>query len=204
MSRRLLPLSFVAGLLGALAFAVPASASTDQGACVINGTATTNPPVLLSGGSGSFSFASGQGTTPLHLICAGANTTTDEVGVADVNSNSAGNYTNTVCGTGSATSNVGQNSLAAPVSVIFDTSATPHLGTDLTNAIPGVAYGISFAGGQGTFKWGSASSIKSLNAALPADGAISIGANFDANQQAGQCTTHFTVTGAITGQFPGS
>jgi hypothetical protein len=194
MLKRVLPLSFAAGALAALAFAVPASA--DTGACVINGTATTNPPVLLSGGSGSYSFASGQGTTPLHLVCAGVDSA-NNVGVSDVNTPSNGSYSNTVCGTGSATSNSGQTGPGTATTL----AGSPNPGNDLVAKLPTASYAINFDGGQGTYKWGAGSSIHSVVAGLPADGVITIGANFDANQQAGQCTTHFTVTGAIAGSY---
>jgi hypothetical protein len=65
--KRLLPVSCIAGLLGALAFAVPALATTTA-ACQINGTADTtsvNPAtgngVQLFGGNGTYSFSSATG-----------------------------------------------------------------------------------------------------------------------------------------------
>jgi hypothetical protein len=194
MSRRLFPFSFVAGLLGALAFAVPASA--DAGACVVNGTATTNPPVLLSGGASTYSFASGQGTPTLHLVCAGVDSA-NNVGVSDINTPSNGSYSNTVCGTGILTSTPGQTGPGAATTL----AGSPGPGNDFAAKLPTASYVIKLIAGLGTFEWGAGSSIHSVVAGLPADGVITFGANFDANQQAGQCTRHFTLTGVITGSF---
>src|SRR5438874_5099500 len=114
--KRLLPLSFVAGALGALALAAPAFANSDAGSCQINGTAGTSDTahpgegVQQQGGSGTYSFNANVGGTALHLRCAGVDTTDQEVAVAQVDANSNGAFTNTVCGTGTATSNPGQSS----------------------------------------------------------------------------------------------
>ena len=90
-----------AGVLAVGATALPASAST-AGALVFSGNTTTLTPVLLVGGSGSYSFSSStpspQGV-PGACVGAGANTAA-QVGAGLCTVTSSGTYNNIVCGTG--------------------------------------------------------------------------------------------------------
>jgi hypothetical protein len=220
--KRVLPVSLV-GALSALAFIVPgaSAAGTITGACTVNGTASTSE-VALSGGGGTYAFGPVAGASPLTLACAGvsADDTVADSGVAVVNANSTGTYTNSVCGTGTATSTAGSS--AATV-VVGPTEGA----SDLQEAANGASYGITFTAGQGVITWGGT---------ISGSGAISIGANFDeqptwvgpvppstpgsaliadalgtgvngagtgGTPPAGRndCTNHFTVNGAFTGTY---
>jgi hypothetical protein len=197
---RLLPVSFVLGALGALAFAVPASANTDVVACQVNGTAHTNPDVRLVSGAGSYTFSSGDPTGALHLLCVGAdegNASTRVVapgaspthgGVFGVETDSVGTYKNTVCGTG-----IARSTSNGPAKVDFGTDT--QLGNDLVAAIPGSNYTIQFIGGQGVLLFGGGSSIQG-------GGAVSIAAGLDSTEPGG-CTDSFTVAGSLVGTFSG-
>jgi hypothetical protein len=208
--KRLLPVSFAVGVLGALAFAVPASATT-TGACQVNGTASTNPSVQLSGGSGSYSFDTKvQGSGNLSFRCVGVSGSAAAAGQIDVTSK--GTYSNNVCGTGSASSGAaGDNAVSGTPNFVGD----PTIANGFVTAIPNVKYSIGFNAGQGTFTWTTGSSISRVSQNTSgADGVISITAAFNhlnadgtagtpgsANFQGGECTDQFTVAGAITGQF---
>jgi hypothetical protein len=206
MFKRLLPLSFIAGLLGALAFAVPASAATYTGHCVINGTAHTDPDMQAGGGSGGYTFsAGGTGGSNLHLTCAVrdvANAGVNEV--VDVNATSTGTYVNIVCGIGRAHSP--GFGLTAPITQTAGTSTAP--GTALGTALAGATYDIVFAGGQGDFGWGPSSTITNpgvADAGTPGDtfgGDVAVDASL-VPDDGNDCADDFTVTGVITGQYTG-
>jgi hypothetical protein len=210
MVKGLLPLSFVAGVLGALALAVPASAATYNGVCGISGTAHTDPDVQTVGGSGGYTIsASVTGGTNLHLTCAGrdvANASVNEV--VDVNATSTGTYVNMVCGTGRA--HPGGTALAGPITQTAGTSTAP--GTAIGTALPGATYDILFVGEQGDFGWGPTSTIKGSapDPGTPGDtfgGYITISASFDPDDGNDPppvgCTDHFTVSGSIIGNYSG-
>jgi hypothetical protein len=212
-TKRMLPVGFGVGVLCALAFAVPASAAFDDGTCQINGTAATNPPVpLTGGGTGSYAFDTSVGGTLLQLTCAGVDSPSNTTAVFQVGVASQGTYNNIVCGTGSADSPGGQLNTRVFSTTLL--SGNPQIVTDLTNAIPGVAYRMFFAAGQGRFEWLPSSTIWTAGsggtptytglAERGNDGVISIVPAFDNNPFANQCTTHFTVAGAITGEWSGA
>jgi hypothetical protein len=140
--KRVLPIGFVVGVLGALAVAAPASATT--GACQINGTAATNPPVQLSGGTGSYTFSTAIGGSPLSLRCAFTDGT---IGTLDVNS--TGTYAFIGCGTGTLDSTgntvVSSSTLAA--------GSNPATMSAFIGAIAG-NYHIQLVDFLGTIIWG--------------------------------------------------
>jgi hypothetical protein len=123
--------------MAAAAFVVPASASAEEGNCVFDGLAgSINPGVMLVGGAGQYEF-SGQGNCSLN----GAPRAT-------ANIESHGNFTNTVCGTGTAFSRDphlgGEGSL--PDFTTIDDPATAA--QDIEN----VSYHIDFRATQGTLE----------------------------------------------------
>jgi hypothetical protein len=182
--KRLLPISLIAGVISPLAFALPARA--DDFSCSVHGTAATNPPVQLSGGTGTY-------TSVLDLDCSRDGPPTPAV--AEIEVDSSGTYVNIVCGTGS------MESTANSARSTFSTD--PVLATELTTAIPHSVYHIDSAAGAGVFSWRPPSWIHSVGGGYRGgDGLLWFFPNFDANPAATQCTTHFTVVGSITGEYP--
>jgi hypothetical protein len=190
--KRMLPVGLVAGALGALAFVVPAGANTDTGVCQINGTATTGGVGVLSN-TGTYSFNSGlgiSGSTSLTLNCAGFDSArATNIVSALVTATSKGTFNNTVCGTGTADSQVGDSAVTA-------LNGGGQLGWDLSQALNTSGYHLQFAGGQGALTWtGGAGSISG-------NGAINISAKGDGASST-ICTHSFVVNGAVEGQFSG-
>jgi hypothetical protein len=180
---RLLRLSIPMGALAALAMAVPAQAGpTDVAACTVSGLATTNG-VKNVGGTGTFSFTSGAGTTTLNLSCVGSNGSA--VDVQSLSADSAGSYNNEVCGTGTA-----DGSNAAPTATSLGLPGT----TNLTSLWTGVDfdYHISFVGGQGAL-------VFTAPSAVSGGGPISIAPLDTPNPVTGVCTVRFEVNGALAG-----
>lgn len=170
-------------MLGAAAMALPATAAAANTAtCEVQGTAATSPPVNLVGGAGTYTFNNVVGSTTLNLNCVASDG--NGVSVDQLSTISSGSYTNTVCGTGTATSTDAQNTV----------TPTHVNGTEnLSGLYPldDFGYTIQFAGGAGVFQF--------TDPAVTGAGAIDITAQGDANQAGGQCTTHFSVAGALTG-----
>jgi hypothetical protein len=185
-----------------------------------------NPITRGPGQAGAYHFVVVPGTpsTTLNLLCAGQDTRTGATAAGEVQVDTQGWFINYLCGTGRAGSAVGQSFVAGNTQRAGD----PGLWADLLAAVPGVSYGIVFAGGQGVFSWGPGSSIYSLPenttgqyTGVGLDGAVTISASFD-NQTPGsgtgsavvddvtslgaanECTDHLSVTGTITGQFNGN
>jgi hypothetical protein len=211
--KRALPTSLIVGILSVLAFAVPAQA--DTGTCTVSGVATTNSTsggfngVHISANTGNYTFSDTASTTGLKLEClvvdAGVAADASE-GTVDVSSQ--GSYSNSVCGTGSAT-NTGANTLN---SALDRTTLSTEVNTDANKVNwTNTKYSISFVGGQGTFDWTSAAGSGGITGLGGAhDGAISIGADFNstdggakgsANAQNNECTVNFEVNGVLTGKL---
>jgi hypothetical protein len=146
MSKRILGLGIVAGLLSALAIAIPAQAAGVKSACVLSGTAKTTPPVQQTGGGGGYAF------TGLSFICVGVAKGAPDVQVLNVNSN--GTYTNVVCGTGKAWSKPGSSTL---------TSGPAKYGP----VVSSLGYEVDFVGTVGLFNWKSGSSVKPIPGVKP-------------------------------------
>jgi hypothetical protein len=179
--------------------AIPAQASTDA-ACSFDGTATTTPPVKLQGGSGNYTFSSSGTTTPIRFRCVGHNSA-HQVDVETFDVSSAGSYVNNVCGTGSATSTAGTK--GGTISNLASVGGNANLTStwyhqqpiqDLAHQLD-LSYTIAFTGGQGTLTFVAPAEISG-------GGAVSISAEGDANQAGGECTTHFSVHGALDGTAP--
>ena len=188
--RRALALAVPTGALAALAIALPAQAAPQATAsCTIQGSATTSPPVALTGGGGTYQF-----TTGLILACAVTQGTA--VDVEDLNIGSQGSYTNTVCGTGTVHSTNAQNTVNSATSrgLPGTTNLTSQWTTPPINAGARLGYDITFAGGQGVLKFSDPT--------VTGGGAISIAAQpgpGEPNPSANVCTTGFSVAGAISG-----
>jgi hypothetical protein len=193
-----------------LAFAVPALATTTA-ACQINGTADTtsvNPAtgngVQLVGGNGTYTFSSATGPGGLNLNCAGADTS-GNAGAGTLQVNSQGTFTNTVCGTGSANST--GNTLVSSQLI----AGSPTVLANTATAVAGSQYDIRFVAGQGLFFWRPSTGVENVGGVgtgtVPA-GYVEIGAQLDngsgtpGSATSPNCTRHFSVTGAISGQFP--
>jgi hypothetical protein len=218
MFKRLLPLSFIAGLLGALAFAVPAFANNYTSSCLIGGTAHTDPDVQTQGGSGGYTFTAGlAGDSNLHVTCTGHDTSDPAVTEVWEFSNppfvSVGTYHNIVCGTGTADST--SNSPGALV-LMGGTSTFP--GTAFDGALSGAAYHILFVAGQGILGWTPASmirgSIPDPDPTAPSGstfgGVVEITPAVDPDDgfnppppNGNGCTDHFTLIGSISGDYSG-
>jgi hypothetical protein len=190
-------------------WALPAQAAATHGSanCVINGTATVNPPVKLLGGSGSYHF------TEFRALCA---VTTDETGpggspatgVVSLDITSDGTYNNSVCGTGTAddTALVGPDFAAPSVTATEEVvhqvdSASVYTGT------PGAAarlfssgdygYHIVFDGlNNATFHLLFVHTDSS-KAAVSGGGTIQLLPTPSGPQASGDCTDGFQVGGHI-------
>jgi hypothetical protein len=128
-----LRLALVAAAAAAVpAMAAPAAMAQTTVYCQFSGTASTNPFVQNVGGGGDYGF------TQLTFTCEGQADGGAYSGAASLQIATGGTYTNTVCGTGSATSTSG------------GITATPIEG-NLYQAFNGgsVSYKITFVGGEG-------------------------------------------------------
>jgi hypothetical protein len=191
--KRLLVLIGLTALVSLVA-PVPAQAQ-NAAACAIEGRATTNPPVQILGGSGTYKFDSSVGAG-LQLNCV-IGTANHGSGVVTLTVSSTGNYTNTVCGTGRASS------------ADLDPVNPPTGGNDITavNVRAGnldtvwaeqqetkLEYDIDFAGTVGAFQFragaGNAQGIGVVLITDPTPGEFTDGVN---------CTSDFAVVGAWAG-----
>jgi hypothetical protein len=139
----LLGLALVAGVVTA----VPsASAASVNATCGVEGTAHVTPAVKIGPNSGTYTF------DDFVFACAGTVDGVTDVTTSDITT--SGNYNNTQCGTGSATSTTSTgtivNSIAgnagktftAPYSIAFDhgvgslTFSSPASGTGTIDIIP--------------------------------------------------------------------
>lgn len=166
-------LAMVLAMAAAAVIAVPASAhpSPDDvaGTCALEGTAETNPPVQLSGGSGTYEF------NELVFACAG---TVDGVATtATFGIESEGDYVNEVCGTGTA------EDTDAEGTVLTETLSSGHTGWKT----PAIGYEIEFLAGAGTLTFTSGAS---------GSGVIDIVATGPTGGP-NECTESFAVVGEV-------
>jgi hypothetical protein len=145
--------------------------------------------------TGSYTLSGTVGGTPLGLRCAGADTVAKTAAVGTLDFNSAGTYTNIVCGMGTADSS--GNTVVGSSTLAGDSAITAALVTAVND--PTTQYGITFTAGQGVFKWKAGGKISGLGG--PTDGVISITAAGDGGPTPPNCTNHFTVAGVITAAF---
>lgn len=98
----------VGAALGALALApgmaLAETPSDDTANCVFSGGATVTPPVQVGPNEGSYAFTSVTGTCVINGDPTAHPGTPGENGTVDVKITSNGEYENTACGTGTATS----------------------------------------------------------------------------------------------------
>jgi hypothetical protein len=197
LSKRMLAVSGLTGLLAAVAaspaFADPGGAA----ACTVSGQALTNPPVQLTGGGGTYSFNSNQGASAgLQLNCLAANTAGD-AGVITVTTTSNGNYTNTVCGTGTADSTLNQ------ITGVNVRAGTPGIGPWAQAQQDDLDYHIQFAGTVGALTFTSGAGQATGGGPIQiADPTPANTAPFEAAHGANDCTTDFQVTGSLVGSVP--
>src|SRR5436190_2580702 len=91
---------------------------------------------LLDTDSGTYHFNSADGPLPVPTVCADVNSA-GSVGVGAVTIDSSGSYTNTICGTGTATSPAGSTTITP------SNSPFPPVGSF---AVPhGISYNLTFA-----------------------------------------------------------
>jgi hypothetical protein len=170
--KRMLALSGLTGIVAALAIALPAQAVTGKvsAACAIQGHAHADVDIL--GGGGTYAFASF--TAKCAVQAKGS------VGTVDLSIASNGNFTNTVCGTGTATD---------PKPVLTQTGGDPTVGAKLV--AQNLGYTVTFAGGQGALTFLPTASVT---------GGGPINISPDPNEPGtGTCTKGFNVVGGIAG-----
>jgi hypothetical protein len=134
----LIGLALVAGLVSAVPSAM---ASSVNATCGVAGQAHTNPPVQLQGGSGTYTFDN------FVFACEG---TVD--GVTDVttsNITTAGNYTNVLCGTGTADSTTSTGTIANSIAGNAGKTFTAPYHIDFSNGVGNLRF-LSPASGSGT------------------------------------------------------
>lgn len=193
MRRRfLIPLVLVGATVVPGWAASAAMAGTDTAACLYQGTANTSGDTKTGGGvalqgpdTGNYTF------TSFTFDCAGTDGTA-ETDAAQLNLSSNGTYSNTVCGTGSATGTATVNSV---------TSETGNANTVLESTGLVTSYTINFTGGEGTLTvTGGTPPAGSDNAGgtVSGSGSTSIIATGPADVNTGQCTVGFATEGAVT------
>ena len=133
--KRVLAFSGLTGLLGALAFAVPASADV-KGDCVVVGHAKTTDKVdsqlgvRLVSGKGTFTF------NQVNLVCVGTSKGVPVVNPPLVVNGTQGWFQNTVCGTGKAVGTV-------------EAAGEPKVAP----AVDGEKFAVEFVASTGVFYW---------------------------------------------------
>lgn len=163
--------------VAAAMMAVPAAASAESGTCVFQGLAgDITPGVMLVGGSGSYTFSTPPGSATTQCNYNGGP-------MAPSTIVSAGNFTNTICGTGTATGN--------PAS-----ATTIDQGNDGVKEITSADYTIAFRATQGTLD------IKTVNGRPETGGDVN--GHVSITPSEGSCTTGvtaFEVAGAFTASW---
>lgn len=184
----------VASLVIPLFAAASAEAITGSANCTIAGKASVNPPVQLTGGSGSYSFAA------LNFVCVtqtSAGNSTD-----DLTTSSTGKYNNTVCGTGTA----GSGPLNPPDPFTFgstngadtrsvaDTSAGVNAATwnSILGAGNNLSYNVVFSNTSGPITL-----VETSPHGVTGSGTIAIQATGPSTPP--NCTSSFSVTGTLSG-----
>jgi hypothetical protein len=169
-------------------FAMTASAQAASGAaCSVSGSASVSPYVAINGtagNGGTYNFSSGLGGLNLNCVVDGNN----GVSVNLINVTSAGNYNNTVCGTGTA------DSTSNTINSITDEAGANN---DAQLRAQNYAYHIQFAGGQGALTW---------TGSITGGGAININPNWSTSNEplaggsnTNYCTNSFVVNGSVNG-----
>ncbi|MBV8200483.1 MAG: hypothetical protein JOZ15_07650 [Acidobacteria bacterium] len=189
ITRRGLGLAAAVAAFSPLAFAGSAQAAS-AASCSVSGTASVSPAVAIQGvnppNGGGYDFSSGLGGLNLNCVVDGNN----GVSVNLINVTSKGNYTNTVCGTGTATST------SNTINSITDEA---NSGASNDNQLESQNYGykITFAAGQGVLQW---------TGSITGGGAISISPDWSASNlplnggsDTNYCTDEFTVNGSVSG-----
>lgn len=92
---------FAAGTIAATPMVVSASDGDSDVAVFVGNTCGLNPDVQLVGGTGTFCFSSTD-NAPVPGVCEGVSTDTTPAEIGACTITASGNYSNTVCGTGSA------------------------------------------------------------------------------------------------------
>ena len=183
LSKRFLMLALAA--MAVAAFAVPASASAHSGTCVFEGVAgNISPGVMLVGGSGDYDFSTPAGSETTKCEMDGSGMQTSSIA-------SVGQFTNTVCGTGTAWS--GFNN---PVNSPAD-STTINAGGG-TAEITSSEYTIDFRASQGTLK------ITKVNGSTESGG-DDVDGHVMIVPKTGDCrtgVTSFDVAGALHAEWP--
>jgi hypothetical protein len=203
--KRMLGVTGLTGLLAAIAGAAPAMAdNSGNAACTVSGQALTNPAVQLTGGSGSYTFNSANGASGLQLNCAVRVDGPEGNGVVTASATSIGTYTNTVCGTGTASSLAGTagNNITSAVS---QGVPNPSLEAWTKAQSDDLEYDITFTGTAGALTFGSATNAGNASGRGPiqiTDPTPGNTAPFEANHGANDCTTDFQVSGALQGSVP--
>jgi hypothetical protein len=205
---RLLLFALGVGVLGSAAFAWPAAANDIEIACALTARMDTsgmdlvgphevfyvppqNPVTGGTGQTGTYTLSAGESLDGSMLHCTGWSRTTGATGALQVQMKSSGTFENFLCGTGTATSALGQTTVFAVSSV-----GVPSLAADVVNALIGSGHSMLFVGDSGTFRWtGAIHSVPGNTSGI--DGAVKVDA------LAGGCGS-FPVTGTLTGEFSGS
>jgi hypothetical protein len=142
--KRLFVVSGLAGLLGAMAFAVPAQAGSGAHAkCVVVGNAKTSPPVPIQGGKGDYQFVG------IRIDCVVVESPPLKVVTLSVTANSTGEYKNIVCGTGKAIADEGGITVTG-IAVGTNTKIGP---ANYTALIEDLKYEVEFAATAGILYW---------------------------------------------------
>jgi hypothetical protein len=193
--KRLRGLSFILGLVGALAMAVPASAegpgTADTAVCALNGQAKA--VVNNTGGTGTYHFTSLGGK----CVVDDASDRPFETGLASIVITSDGTFTNVVCGTGTA-----KSSPSARVDAVL----TPVKTNAKINAeFPAfIDYTIDFKAFVGTLSVSGGSHVDGTGAS--GTGVIQLGPPVPPPKVpapgSGVCTHGFTATGAVSLTLP--
>jgi hypothetical protein len=142
--KRLVVVSGLAGLLMAMAVAVPAQAGTGVHVkCIVRGNAKTTPPVPLTGGKGEYDFAA-------NADCVAVESPPLKIVTIHVAITSHGTYKNLVCGTGKATSDEDGVLVIGIVAVSPESKIGPE---GYGALIEGLKYEVEFAGSKGILYW---------------------------------------------------
>jgi hypothetical protein len=142
--KRLFVVSGLAGLLGAMAFAVPAQAGSGAHAkCTITGNAKTTPPVGLLANKGIYEFDSAT------IDCVVIESPPLKVVTMSVTVSSTGEYKNIVCGTGKAIADEGGVAV-----VDIDVGSNSKIGpAGYAAVIEDLKYEVEFVATEGILYW---------------------------------------------------
>jgi hypothetical protein len=181
IAKRLAVLGSLAVVAGLVLSAGPASAAgTVSGTCGVQGSATVSPAVKIGPNSGTYQFQD------LLFACEG--TLNGQMDVATFDVTTAGNYNNTQCGTGSATS--------TSSSAVVTQSVAGNNGV----SVPSAPYSIAFQDGVGTLTFSSPASGSGVVDIIPTGPQAPPIGNTDPNSW--NCTSSFNVVGEVSLSAP--